>query len=50
MEVGNRYGNRMGYHGNVLLKTNGGGRIGRDRKPNLLGEEEAERQRQRQKV
>ena len=49
LEVGNLNGSRMGCHGNILLKINGG-RKGRDRKPNLLGEEEAERQRQRQKV
>ena len=32
---GNPYGSRMGYHRNILLRTNGGSR-GRDRKPNLL--------------
>ena len=36
LEVGNLYGSRMGYHGNIQLKTNGG-RRGRDRKPNLVG-------------
>ena len=29
-------GSRMGYHGNILLRTNGG-RRGRDRKPNSVG-------------
>ena len=31
--MGNLCGSRMGYHGNILLKTNGG-RRSRDRKPN----------------
>ena len=30
-------GSRMGYHGNILLRTNGG-RRGRDWKPNSVGE------------
>ena len=30
-------GSRMGYHGNILLRTNGG-RRGRDRKPNSVRE------------
>ena len=36
LEVENLYGSRMGYHGNILLKTYGSKR-GRDRKPNLVG-------------
>ena len=40
---GNLHGSRMAYHGNILLKTNGGKR-GRDRKPNLLGGEDRQRQ------
>ena len=38
-------GSRMSYHGNILLRSNGG-RRGRDRKPNSVGGEE-ERQRQK---
>ena len=34
---GNPYGSRMGYHGNILLRTNWG-RRGRGRKPNSVGE------------
>ena len=36
-------GSRMGYHGNILLRTNGG-RRGRDRKPNFAGGRERQRQ------
>ena len=36
-------GSRMGYHGNILLRTSGGGET--DRKPNSVeGEEERQRQ------
>ena len=38
-------GSRMSYHGNILLRTNGG-RRGIDRKPNSVGGDE-ERQRQK---
>ena len=38
-------GSRMGYHGNTLLRTNGGGRRGRDRKPNSVGGEGSGRDR-----
>ena len=34
-----------GYHGNILLKTNGGSRRCRNRRPNLVGKR-GERQRQ----
>ena len=46
LEVKNLYGSRMGYHGNILLKTYGSKR-GRDRKPNLVGggRQEAETER-----
>ena len=36
-------GSRMGYHGNILLRTNGE-RRGRDRKPNFSGGRERQRQ------
>ena len=40
LEVGNFYGSRMDYHGNILLRTNGrggGGWRGRDKKFNSVG-------------
>ena len=35
LEVGKGYGRRMGYHGNILLRTSRG-RKGRDKKPNYV--------------
>ena len=37
-------GSGISYHGNILLRTNGGERRGRDRKPNFGGEGERQRQ------
>ena len=46
--MGSLYGSRMGYHGNMLLRSNGY-RRGRDKKPYSVGAEGGEKEKDRDK-